>query len=50
MHIDTYIGMLLVGIKDFFTKLMVHTTKKVGNRYVRWLVLATIDSKILKKL
>lgn len=29
MH--TYICVLLVGLKDFFTKLVGRTTKKVGN-------------------
>jgi len=28
---NTYIGMLLVGLKDLFIKFMVSTTKKVWN-------------------
>lgn len=28
-------GVLLVGLKDFFTKLVVRTTNKVGNRCYR---------------
>lgn len=33
MHMNIYIGVLLVSLIDFFTKLMVPITKKVGNRF-----------------
>jgi len=33
-YINTYIGVLLVGLKYFFTKFVVRTTKKVRDRCI----------------
>jgi len=30
---NTYIGVILVGLNDFFIKLLVRTTKKIRNRW-----------------